>query len=158
MSTDAARLDIGASNDHVKLLKDLLTVLQGPFRLLYVLVSPRSGQQDGRYEHPLEFDRDAVSRFLDRYGVALEQDGRHALWIMADDGQLIYSQHNIIYAYGPLDEFERLLIRRDFVMSDFEIPAPHVHYYHNQFDPVGRDILASAIWERFQLEDMDDET
>jgi hypothetical protein len=74
------------------------------------------------------------------------------------DGQLIYSQHNIIYAYGPLDEFERLLIRRDFVMSDFEIPAPHVHYYHNQFDPVGRDILASAVWERFQLEDMDDET
>jgi hypothetical protein len=78
--------------------------------------------------------------------------------VQSESGQLVFTPHDIIYAYGPTDVFRALLLRRDFAEKPFSIPAPHAHHYHRQFDPVVRDLLAHYSWIRHPLHDMDEET
>jgi hypothetical protein len=158
MSDGATRLEVGSSNRQIELLRELSDILEAPFRILYVLIVPQSSQADGRYESPDEFDWDTLSQFLERYRVVFEQDGRHSLWVTARNGQLIFTRHDIVYAYGPIDEYATLLRERGFIESAFTMPAPHVHYYHSQFDPIVRDILLSRPWRRYPLEEIDEET
>ena len=66
----------------------------------------------------------------------------HAVWVLSPSGQLVFTPHDIVYAYGPVEAFRAVLLRRDFVEKPVDIPAPHSHYYHKQFDPVVHDLLA----------------
>lgn len=158
LSDKSERLEVGVSRAQVDLIRDLLSDLEPPYRMLYVLIVPRTTEEAGRYEAPEEFTRRDIDAFLDRYGVILEQDGRHAIWLSGANGTLVYTPHDIIYAYGPVDEFEKRLKRRDFVVGDVSINVPHSHHYHEHFDPAVKDLLASREWRHFPLTDMDDET
>ena len=157
MSDGATRLEIGTSLRQIEILRKLSGVLRGPFRILYTLVAPRERDQlEGRY-HSEEIDRVELSTFVNRFGTVFEQDGRHALWIIGQDGYLIYSPHDIIYGYGPVDAFEAVVRIREFTRREFAIPAPHVHYYYPQNDLLVRDILTYFTWEHYPLEEMDGE-
>ena len=46
-----------------------------------------------------------------------------------DHGLLVYDQHNVIFAYGPLDDFKLILESRGFHEAEFWFPAPHAHSY-----------------------------
>jgi hypothetical protein len=158
LNDSSERLEIGVSIGQIDLIRELLLDLEPPFRMLYVLIVPRSTEVAGRYEAPEEFTRGDIDGFLDRYGAILEQDGRHAIWLSGVNGTLVYTPHDIIYAYGPVNEFEKRLKRRDFVERDVSINVPHSHHYHEHFDPAVRDLLSSREWRHFPLSDMDDET
>jgi hypothetical protein len=158
MSDGNERLEIGVSKRQVTLVQLLSAELEPPYGILYVLIVPRDRQNEGRYELVSSLEPDELTAFFERYRVVFEQDGRHAVWVQSASGQLVFTPHDIIYAYGPIEAFRAVLQRRDFVEKPVHIPAPHGHHYHPQFDPVVRDLLSRYSWTHYPLQELDDET
>jgi hypothetical protein len=143
------RLVIAPSGNHVSLLFELAGCWElKSFWLLYVLLVPRGNHEAGRYESPNLLTSDDLRVFLARFGPFLEQDGRHTFWIgsPAGEGTLVYDQHDVIFAYGPIGGYREVLNRRGFVEQSFSYPDPHVHWYHAIFDTAEDELL--AMWQR----------
>jgi len=130
-----SRLVIAPSTGHVGVMLALMRALPEPFAFLYVALVPRGDHPMGRYESA-PVDRRAAEGFLVTYAQLFEDDGGHHLWVAslaperdADPiGQLIYDQHDLIYAYGPLHDYEDILSHLDLTRIDgVAVPEPHVH-------------------------------
>jgi hypothetical protein len=143
------RLRIALDNEHDRCLRALTSQLIGPFQLLYVLHTTRTGAALGRYQSP-ELNVEAVRMFLDSFARFLSEDARHDFWIRShgDDATIVFDRHNLIYAYGPLDAFESRLrhlgVRPGATPS---IPDPHVHHYHPERDEDERAVLQAFDWD-----------
>lgn len=83
------RLEIGVSNGQVDLIQVLATHLEPPFSLLYVLMVPRTGQEEGRYQLSPLLESEELSTFFDRYRTVFEQDGRHAVWVQSQSDRRV---------------------------------------------------------------------
>lgn len=96
---------------------------------------------------------DELATFLDRFGPFLGSDRRHEFWIKAGEGPdlLVYDPHEIVFAYGDLDRFERALLAEGYVPGEVSIPVPHMHYYHAENDADTESLLASRLWTYFAL-------
>ena len=153
-----SRLRIGARSGEVPLLLSLCHNCSGPFGILYVLLVSRRGHEPGRYQAPEPVSLEALEQFLLGFREYLEQDGRHHLWIrsMKDETQFVYDNHGLIYAYGPLDRIERQLADRGFSPGSTEIPCPHSHHYHVEFDEDEDRLVRYWNWLHFPLQPTDD--
>jgi hypothetical protein len=156
----STRLVIGSSRDQVDLLTELSTQLNGhPWFALYVLLVPRLGKREpGRYQSP-PFDTHAeLSTFLSSFRSFIEGDGRHHLWVgsAANDGLLVYDQHNVIFAYGPLDPFKAILDSQGFRQRDFWFPSPHVHNYLPANDAEEDRLMSELEWHYSPLREGDE--
>jgi hypothetical protein len=152
------RLVIAPSANHVSILLDLLQHMSEPFGILYVLVVPRGGSETGRYEIANPVMREEVADFLKRFREFFENDGRHDIWVasVSVSAQLVYDRHNVIYAYGPLLEFENVLLGRGLAKAEFvRFPSPHAHNYHAAFDQDERDVLRRWHWKQSPLRERD---
>jgi len=70
---------------------------------------------------------------------------------------LVYDNHDVIYAYGPLAEFEDILRSNGLTQCEaVSFPAPHTHRYNVEFDQQARDIMKHWEWIRFPLQESDD--
>jgi hypothetical protein len=130
-TTGPDRLRIGGGEDSVKLLVALAQVLAEP---LYVLAVFRV-TEPAKYESEPMTHADAAS-FFDEFGKLFSEDGRAQAWVgsMHDDGLIVLDEHDLLYASGPLNEFERILRDRGFTTGHAKIPAPHAHQYSPAFD------------------------
>jgi len=152
-----SRLTIGFDTAQDACVAALAAQLSGPFQLLYVLHTTRTGARLGRYESP-ELTADFVQEVVRRFGRFLAQDARHDFWIRShdDDGTLVLDRHNIIYAYGPVGRFETALLNIGAHRAGLpRIPDPHVHYYHEEWDATEHEILTTLDWVRTPLRDVD---
>jgi hypothetical protein len=159
LTTGPERLVLGPARGHVELLRALSRELAGPFFLLHVLLVPRAGQREGRYQSAQSLTHEELEAFLTSFGEYLERDGRHHLWVKsvgADDSLLVHDNHGLLYAYGELEDFERLARARGMVEEEFSLPVPHVHSYHPEFDSEERRLLAVREWLHFPLQPGDD--
>jgi len=159
-TTGPERLIIAPSGQHVSLVLDLLSTMPEPFGILYVLVVPRGDEKPGRYQTPTPTSRYEAQQFLSRFKTFFEQDGRHNIWIASTAGsnsdQLVYDRHNVIYAYGDLQAFERVLVNRGLSRAEsVSYPCPHVHWYNEEFDADARELLHRYQWKWFPLQDED---
>jgi hypothetical protein len=158
-TTGPDRLVIAPASGHVHLLKALFSVLQGPFWILYVLLVSRKDNLPGRYQCPGPVSREECESFLVQYREYFEGDGRHHIWVGAEYGAglLIYDHHNVIYAYGPLEEFKVVLRASGLTQTDHvRFPVPHTHHYHSHFDEQEERILKHWEWRRSELQSGDD--
>jgi hypothetical protein len=91
------RLRIALDNEHDRCLRALTSQLIGPFQLLYVLHTTRTGAALGRYQSP-ELNVEAVRMFVDSFARFLSEDARHDFWIRShgDDATIIFDRHNLI--------------------------------------------------------------
>jgi hypothetical protein len=152
-----SRLQIGLDDAQDACVRELASGLAGPFQLLYVLHTTRTGSELGRYESP-ELSRAETHEFLHRFGPFLAQDARHDFWLRShdDDATIVLDRHNIIYAYGPLTIFEEVLLRIGATSRGLpRIPDPHVHHYHQKWDDSEREVLAALPWIRRPLRESD---
>jgi hypothetical protein len=141
------RLSIAPRSDYAQLLGKLSGCMEPPFLLLYVLAIPRGGGEPGRYQSNYSFSPTQLQQFLSEYSEFLEKDARHNLWIRSDDGMLVYDRHNVIYAYGPLEQFVAVLDLAGLTESnEVRFPSPHAHHYHPDFDSDERRILHDEEW------------
>jgi len=151
------RLRIGLNRAQDACVRALASHLTGPFQLLYVLHTTRTGAPLGRYESPV-LPPDDIDAFLDEFGRFLCEDSRHDLWIRShnDDATIVLDRHNLIYAYGPLEIFEAALRSRRVAHGvPAAIPHPHVHHYHPGWDDAERAVLNRVEWRRRPLQPSD---
>ena len=104
------RIRVGVDEAQDATVAALANGLRGPFQLLYVLRTSRTGAELGRYESP-ELTLDTVQDFVRQFGRFLWEDSRHDLWVRShdDDATIVLDRHNLIYADGPLNDFETVL-------------------------------------------------
>ena len=158
-TTGPERLAIAPSTNQVEILIELARQLPEPFGILYVLLIPRgSGSTAGRYQNPAPSSRQEMESFLDRFRDYFESDGRHHIWVMSlpVSATLVYDNHNVIYAYGPRDQFKRVLTPRGFAEEKVRFPVPHVHNYNEEYDSEEREIMTYWNWKYFPLAEYDD--
>lgn len=150
------RLKVSLSNSHIATLIQLLEKMDGPFFLLYILHTPRTTAEAARYQSPELSKEDAVL-LLQEYKKYLEDDGRHDLWIHAPKSNttIVYDRHNLIFLYGlnALQiECVQQLCRP---VETISIPAPHIHFYHAEYDDAEEGILKHISWRKLPLTEQD---
>ena len=126
---------------------DVLHELRRPFQLLYVLHTTRTGAELGRYESP-ELTSGDVEDFLSEFGQFFCQDSRHDLWVRShdDDATIVFDRHNLIFAYGPIERFERELQSLGAREGEPAVLGAHVHHYHPAWDDMERRVLRYFEW------------
>lgn len=153
------RLVIAPASRHVELLLKMSKPMSEPLSFLYILVSPRGVASEGRYESSPFLSREDLALFLKRFGPFLESDGRHHFWIrsIAESELLVYDNHNLIYAYGFLDQFKEILrVEGLLEVSKIDIPCPHTHFFHEEFDDEQDKLLSFYDWKHSPLRDEDE--
>lgn len=158
-TTGPERLMIAPARSHVELLLQLSRKMPAPYWVLYVLVVSRTDAAVGRYQCPAPLNGEDLERFLTRFSKFFEGDARHHLWIGSENSTdlLVYDNHNVIYAYGDIERFEKVL--NGLGMQQVEIvrfPCPHSHNYHQEFDQAEDELLRSQDWKYFPLQNSDD--
>ena len=157
---DSARLVIGPSRNHVDLLIELAAELRGhPWFVLYVLLIPRQGRREpGRFQSGPFDEHYELASFMGSFRAFFEGDGRHHVWVgsAANDGVLVYDQHNVIFAYGPLDRFKAIVDARGFRVADFWFPAPHTHAFQPENDAEEDRLMAEIEWRHYPLQPDDE--
>ena len=71
-------------------------------------------------------------------------------------GTIVYDRHNVLYAYGPLDKFVEVLQANGLKEGKVELPAPHWHGYHPEFDKAQSQVLSRLQWIHSPLRPGDD--
>jgi len=157
-TTGPGRLAVAPREDPMGVLCDLAALIGPEYFLLYVLIASRGQTKCGRYESPPLALVD-VRIFVEQFRDLLTNDARQEFWIGSTTkaGLLVYDEHGIIYAYGPLDDFEESLRLRGLTPGSFEIPAPHAHHYHGEYDEMAHQLLARWTWRRTELQPGDGE-
>jgi hypothetical protein len=148
------RLVIAPSANQVSLMLDLLRVMPEPYGILYVLVVPRTEAEAGRYQAEDFKPRNETESFLNRFKEFFENDGRHHIWIASPPGPdtLVYDRHNVIYGYGRVPEFERVVLAHGLSrVEEIKFPSPHAHHYNEAFDGDEKDLLRYWPWLRSPL-------
>jgi hypothetical protein len=147
-TTGPSRLVVAPRTSHIDLLQALGACWRGPYWVLYVLSVPREEAAAGRYQIPEPIGSQELGTFLTRYRAFFEGDARHALWIAsaAGEGTLVYDRHNVLYAYGPLEQFEDVLTARGITRGSTVFPIPHSHHYHPEFDLAEARLLSEYEW------------
>lgn len=142
------RLRIGGGERSVELLVSLAQGLAEPLFILAVLRVGRATGQDGKFESEA-LSHVQVADFYDEFEELFARDGRVQGWIGATDGSglLVLDEHDLVYAYGPLDAFERELRLRGYSPGDPDIPVPHGHAYSEELDQLEVQ-LVNRQWRR----------
>ncbi|MHB8485013.1 MAG: hypothetical protein ACYDCM_04660 [Candidatus Acidiferrales bacterium] len=153
------RLVIASASDHVALISELSQLMRPPFWVLYVLLVPRTGSNHpGRYQSPNPLTAVQLAIFLNRFREYFEQDARHHIWISEAHGSslLVYDNHNVIYAYGLLENYEKALRLKGFEEApEVVFPKPHSHHYNPECDKDETDIVNYLPWTLSPLKEAD---
>jgi hypothetical protein len=153
------RLVIGPYDRHVELMLALAeTWPTQQYYVLYVLLVSHSGAGEGRYQSPPITSFEDLQAFFYTFDSFFESDGRHHVWIgsTANEGLLVYDQHNVIFAYGDVSSYEAVLASRDFTEREFWFPAPHCHSFPPPNVQQEEEVLSYFTWEKFPLQDGDE--
>jgi len=147
------RLVIAPSSNHVELMTKLARTLPEPFGILYVLLVSRTDNQTGRYQCPSPCGKEELGTFLREFKEYFEGDGRHHIWVtsLPASATLVYDQHDVIYAYGPLEHFKKLLHGEGLSEGQVSFPVPHAHNYNPQYDELEQRVLAYWDWRQSPL-------
>jgi hypothetical protein len=143
------RLVVGPRQGHLDLFLSLCGCLQPPYAVLYVLSAPRASEP-GRYQLESWLDLPQLREFVAPYREFFQGDARHHLWIFSHDSSatIVYDKHDLIYAYGPLDQFIEVLRQHGLDEGEFELPYPHYHNYFPEFDEQERALIQENRWKR----------
>jgi hypothetical protein len=158
-TTRPERLVIAPAEEHVELMLKLSEKMPGPFGILYVLLLSRKGAaRPGRYQSPELVDRGTMAWFMREFANYFEGDARHHVWIASpnDGSTLVYDQHNVIYAYGPVDEFRAVVEGAGLTRGPVQFPVPHVHAYNSQMDSEEERLLIWWEWRWSSLREGDE--
>jgi hypothetical protein len=156
-TTGADRLRIAPSGDHADLVLALASGFTSEFKILYVLHTPRGGSRPGRYESAA-VGESQLAAFFKRFGAFFAGDGRHDIWVHAadDSSTIVWDRHDLLYAYGPLPDFEAVLERYELRPGPaVQIPSPHSHTYHAEWDAAERELVHVFDWRVTPLRETD---
>ncbi|GAA5784583.1 hypothetical protein YWS52_09020 [Chitiniphilus shinanonensis] len=125
----------------------LVSCLEPPYFLLYVLHTPRGEGDAGRYQSPA-VSSEQFHEFMSRFGNYLSSDSRFDIWAHSpvEQATVVWDRHNQLFAYGPLTRLSSELDAIGFTPGEASIPFPHQHHYREEFDADARALLESFAW------------
>ena len=103
----------------------LVSQMEAPLLLLYVLHTPRGEAAAGRYQSE-EISYGEFTSLVRRFTAFLCSDSRFDLWVYSpsERATVVLDRHNQLFAYGPLDRCSRTL--RGLGYEEGEIAVAHV--------------------------------
>jgi hypothetical protein len=141
------RILIAPADRQIELMLNLAREMASPYLVLYVLLAPHTEAKPGRYAladlGPVE-----LRRLLEEFQTYFEGDARHHVWIASqtDESLLAYDQHNVIYAYGPLDRFADALLDAGLKEGPTEFPYPHTHHFRDAMNRQEARLMSEFDW------------
>lgn len=125
----------------------LVSSLEPPYLLLYVLHTPRGEGDAGRYQSPPVALME-LHEFMGKFGRYLSSDARFDFWAHspAEQATVVWDRHDQLVAYGPLDRFSAVLNALGFTHGDARVPSPHRHHYRREFDADAKALLDHFSW------------
>ena len=152
-----SRVTIGANEKQISLMLEIAEKWHGPYGILYVLLVPRLGHEDARYQSPTHCTFDELELFAYTFQEYFEGDARHELWIkdLSSENQLVYDNHDLIYSYGNDNDIIDFLKTKGFIEGSLKIPDPHQHQYNQEYDNREDEIMEYFKWIKFPLKDND---
>ena len=153
------RLTIAPKDNHVHLIKQLSSIWDGEYGILYILLVSRSGKENARYQSPYPLSIFELNDFLDEYAQYFETDGRHHVWVgsRTEAGNIVYDHHNVIFAYGDLAKYQEILSQSNFTqVPKVSFPVPHTHHYNKENDMIEHKIMDHWDWLKFPLQPADE--
>ena len=157
-TTGPERIVLAPSAHQIDLLLELTRQLPEPFFVLYILLVPRDEHNEpGRYQNVTPCSRKELEAFLTTFRSYFEGDGRFHLWTFSlpSRAQLIYDNHNVLYGYGPLDEFASVAKAKGLIQGEVTFPDPHAHHYNAEFDADAQRVMKYWEWIYSPLKDSD---
>lgn len=156
--TNFNRITIAPKTAQVELILELLKGFQPPFGVLYVLVAPRLGYAQGRYQCVKPISYDELKEFVLRFKEYFETDGRHHIWFAsASTNQLlVYDHHNVIYVYNNDEYCKTFLNKKKYRKDKITFPVPHEHKFNPENDLYEEQIMENYKWKYFLLKEDDD--
>jgi hypothetical protein len=150
------RILAGFEAAHRPALDALLSICPESWYVLYVLHTSRGEAETGRYESTL-LRLDEVVKFLDEYWGFLGMDSRYDLWFLSPDtgATIVWDRHDHLWLYGPLADFESVLLRHGYERGTPFYPSPHMHQFHWELDVDAAALLAEFDWYRTPLKEAD---
>lgn len=145
------------SDRHLDLLLSVGATFAPPLRFRYVLLVALDRWKEGRYTHRQLLSLQSLSELLLPYADFLEQDARHHIIVETESGSdgIIYDQHNFLYVYGDGDSLANKELISRFKEGHAEMPSPHSHHYHEEFDRGLLDLLGADVWDYSELTEED---
>jgi hypothetical protein len=112
----------------------------------------RIGSPEGRYELLGELDDDSLDVWLDWFKKALDNDGRHTLWVKcAGDGLIVYDRHEVLFVYCDLAELRSELDVIGYTEGQVRTDFEHQHSYWPVYDDLERYIATSEDFRHYPL-------
>lgn len=136
----------------------LVSCLEPPYFLLYVLHTPRGEGDAGRYQSP-PVSLEQFQEFMRRFGSYFCSDARFDIWAHSatEQATVVWDRHDQLFAYGPLAKFSSELNALGFTFGDASISFPHQHHYRAEFDPDAQALLAGLAWSYSPLQPEDEQ-
>ena len=141
------RLVVGVPGGDPEVFTRLVTCLEPPYYLLYVLHTPRGEGEAGRYQSP-ELSPSQFRQFISRFGLLLSQDARFDIWAYspAEQATVVWDRHNQVFAHGPVARMQSELEQLGFSPGALKVPVPHEHHYRAELDPIAKELLEAFEW------------
>lgn len=154
-----SRVIIAPDEQQIPLMLDIAKRWEGPYGIFYVLKLSRLGHTAARYQSPEPCSFDNLELFASTFQEYFEGDGRHHLWFIdvPTGAQLVYDNHDLIYAYGNDGDIISFLESKGFSAGDPQIPCPHEHRYNQEFDSSEDEIMKYFEWKKFPLQEEHDD-
>lgn len=142
------RLRVGGGAHSTQTLLAFAGELAGLLFVLVVMRMPRAGEE--RWWDSEAMAHSEVVAFVDEFRDLFEKDARADLWVGTTTNQrlVVLDEHDLIYAYGPLDRFEEVLHSNGYVAGEPRAPDPHEHHYNVEFDEFEMRIREWDEWRR----------
>jgi hypothetical protein len=152
------RVVVGVPGGDYTVFGSLVTALEPPYFILYVLHTPRGEGPAGRYQSP-PLTLSEFRSFLERYSSFLSADARHDIWTHspADNATVVWERHNLIYGYGAVEQFISILRTLGFDSGNADASFPHQHHYREEFDADAASILSAYDWSYSPLQPEDEQ-
>jgi len=153
-----ARIHAGLPAGGLEPFEILVSQLEAPLLLLYVLHTPRGEAPAGRYQSP-EMSHHAFTSLVRRFSAFLCSDSRFDLWVYSPSARatVVLDRHNQLFAYGPLERFSSALRGIGYEQGEIAVDFPHIHQYLPAFDGDSKELLSSMAWSRTDLRPEDEQ-
>lgn len=152
------RVVAGVPHGDTEVFERLVSCLEPPYSLLYVLHTPRGEGEPGRYQSP-ELSSEKFHAFIAQFKSYLSADARFDLWAHSrkENATVVWDRHNLLYAYGPVERFSSELHVLGFTNGTPQVPVPHAHHYRQELDSYATELIAAFEWLRSPLRPEDEQ-
>ena len=154
----ANRIVATAPGGDATIFRKLVQYLEPPIFLLYVLHTSRGEGALGRYQSP-SLSRVELDSFLDCFSDFFARDSRFDLWAYSPEmkATIVWDRHNLIFGYGPLQDFEDCLLGLGFRPGKPSMEFEHTHNYHPECDSAATQVLEYFHWLHAPLKAEDEQ-